>query len=572
MSIVPHRCARIAALLCIAGSAASATAGLMPHQAIALTGTDGALGPGMGAGVSFAAIGQHQPSVNSAGQVAFRAVPSGAGTSQGMWVHSGVANTNVAMGGGAQPGGGTYITGTSVFNSMQLNESGQWAVRMGASTGLFGSVAGTPTRAMLTGDAAPGAGGANYASSATGMPLFNNAGQVGYIANLAVSATSTPPTVSTAGVANTGGIWVGTPGSASLVLRQNDAITALDPGGNVRVGALSNLTMSMNGSGRYVVQDTLQGTVTTGTGAGSNSVALLTNRSGSLEVLARVGNAAPDALGVPSATDVYRTFSGAQIAFNNSGATGFVATLRNGAGTQTATSALFSDASGTMRQVARNGDSLPAITGAVGSEFAGATWSSFSSPLLTASGTMLLSTSIAGTPAGTGNVLMTVSPGGTFTRLVRSSNLTTPGDIAIVGGAPLGGDAYFTSFSNTVINDLGQVAFQATLNGNGVFGGPGGNNLGLFAYDPGLGLCLIARTGDFFEVAPGDFRTVATLGGIVSSGGQDGRTQSLSANGYLAYELDFTDGSSGIFVTSIPSVGTLPLLGLVGLAAARRRR
>lgn len=572
MTFVSAHRARIVALLGIAGCAGSAFAGLMPHQTIALTGTSGPLGPGMGAGVTFLTIGQHQPSVNSAGQVAFRAIASN-DASQGMWIHSGPVNTNVVIGGGAQPGGGTYSTGVAVVNSAHINNSGEWAFRLGASTGLFGTVAGTPTRAMLTGDAAPGAGGANYSSSASGMPLFNQAGQVGFIGNLATSTTSTPPTVTTAGIANTSGIWIGTPGAASLTLRQNDTITALDPGGTVRVGALSNLTMSMNGNGNFIVQDTLQGTVTTGTGAGSNSVALLTNRTGSLTSVARVGNAAPDAAGAASATDLYRTFSGSQLAFNDAGHTAFIATLRNAAGTQTATSALFTDTgSGILRQVGRNGDALPAIGNSSPGEFAGATWSSFSSPLLTASGSMAFQASIAGTPAGTTNLLLTMSTGGAMNRIARSSNQTNPGDIAIAGGAPLGGDAYFTSFSSIAVNASGQMAFQALLNGNGIFGGAGGNNSAIFAYDPSLGICLIARTGDFFEVAPGDFRVISTLGGIVSSGGQDGRTQSLSATGYLSYELEFTDGSSGVFITSVPATGVLPLLGLAGIASSRRRR
>ena len=138
---------------------------------------------------------------------------------------------------------------------------------------------------------------------------------------------------------------------------------------------------------------------------------------------------------------------------------------------------------------------------------------------------------------------------------------------------PLGGDAFFTSFSNPAINEAGQMVFSAIMNGAGVFGGPGGNNSALFAFDPAGGLCVVARNADLFEVTPGDFRTIASIGGVSSSGGQDGRTTSLSAaNGYLTFELDFTDGSSGIFITSIPTPGALSILGLGLLGAARRRR
>jgi MYXO-CTERM domain-containing protein len=141
-----------------------------------------------------------------------------------------------------------------------------------------------------------------------------------------------------------------------------------------------------------------------------------------------------------------------------------------------------------------------------------------------------------------------------------------------VGGAPLGGDAYFTSFSSTAMNSLGQIAFQALLNGNGIAGGPGGNNSGIFAYTPAGGICLVARTADLFEVAPGDFRQISSLGGIVSSGGSDGRVRSLNDNGLLVFQLDFTDGTSGIFTASIPSPSAAALLALGFLAASRRRR
>jgi hypothetical protein len=537
-------------------------------RTIALTGTDGLMGPGMGAGVTFDGIGQQQPSVTSAGRVAFRANASVGGSPQGVWIHGGSSNSVVALAGGAMPGGGTYTSGsTAIFNSMQVNDSGDWAMRLGASTGLFATSSGTPSRVLLGGDTAPGTGGATYASSASGMPLFNNAGVVGYIGNL-TSGTGTPPVAVSGATANAQGLWTGTPGATTLAMRQNDTVAAIDPGGSVRVGSASNLTLSMNGSGRFAVQSALQGTVTTGTGAGSNSVAVLSNRGGTLEVIARTGNAAPDATGAPHASDLFRSFSGSAIALNDAGRVGFVSSLRNAAGTQTASSALFTDTgSGTLRMIGRTGDAVPAVGNANGAEFVGTTWSSFSNVVLNGGDSMLFTTTLGNT-GGTGNtnVMMTMTPGGALSKVVRSA------DVAIPGGAPLGGDAFFTSFSNPSLNAAGQVAFSATLNGSGIFGGPGGNNSAMFAWDPASGLCLLARTGDAFEVAPGDFRTVSSLGGLVSSGGQDGRVRSLSDSGMVAFALEFTDGSSGVFLAAVPAPGVGAAMGLLGLLASRRRR
>ncbi len=554
-----------AAILLAACGLAHATG---THTTIALTGTDGALGPNAGPGITFSTIGGQQPGVNSNGQVVFRASDSTANNPQGVYIHSGGVNSNVALAGGAQPGGGTFTMGSnSIFNSMQINASGQWAFRLGASTGLFASVAGTPTRAMLTGDAAPGAGGANYSSSASGMPLFNNAGHIGYIANLAVNAASSPPVVITSGIANAAAIWTGTPGATSIALRQNDAVLSLDAGGNVRVGSFQNLSLSMNGNGHFAVISNLQGSVTTGTGAGSNSAMISSNRSGSLEVIARVGNAAPDATGAAS-SDLYRALGTSAVGFNNVGHVAFASSLRNAAGTQTASSALFTDSgSGTLRMVARNGDLLPSISGAIGSEFDGVTWGTFSNTYLTGSDTLAFSATIGNTGgSGNTNVLMTMDASGAFHRVVRS------GDVAIVDGAPLGGDARFTSFSNITVNAASQMAFSATLNGNGIFGGPGGNNNAIFGYDPAGGLFLLARTSDAFEVAPGDLRIISSIGGLSSTGGQDGRVTSLSENGKIALSLDFSDGSSGVFLFTIPAPASLSLLSFAGLVGLRRRR
>jgi hypothetical protein len=402
------------------------------------------------------------------------------------------------------------------------------------------------------------------------MPLFNQSGQVGYIANLATSTTSTPPTVVTAGIANASGIWGGAPGSTSLLLRQNDPVLSLDAGGNVRVGAFQTATLAYNGSGRYAVQAALQGSVTTGTGAGSNSAMIASNRGGSLEVVARVGNAAPDASGVAS-SHLYRGLTTSLFGFNDLGHVAFASSLRDAAGTQTAAAALFTDAgTGTMHLVGKTGDALPVtINRAVGNEFAGVNWGSgFSNIALNSTDmTAFQATGLSGSGVTSGNssALFRMSAAGVLTKIQRN------GDTAIIGGAPDGTDARFLNISNVQMNEFGEMAFTSTLTGNGVSVGLG-NGSALWGVDVNGALCLIARTGDLFEVAPGDMRQVSTIGGLVTSGGQDGRGVSLNSRGEFVFELDFANGTSGIFVASVPTPSALSLLGLGVLAAARRRR
>jgi hypothetical protein len=565
-------CTGVLMLALVAGST-SALAGALPFTVVALTARDTAVGPGMGAGITFTALDQQQPAINAAGQVIFRATESST-NSQGVWTFGGSSSTNIALAGTAMPGGGTYTAGsTGIFNAFSLTNSGEWAFRMGGSTGAFATSGGTPTRVALTGDVAPGTGGATYGALLTSAPRFSSdTGRVAFFSNL-TAGTGSPVVVATGANANSLGLWTGTPGSQSLALRRDDALFSLDAGGAVRVNSLNNLSLAINGGGRYVLSTTLQGTVTTGTAAG-NDAAILSNRSGSLEVIARRGAAAPDATGAPSATDLYRDIPTGAMGFNNAGRIAFATTLRNAAGVQTATGALFTDTvGGTLKMHARIGAPMPTVyspAGAPLAEFGGVNWGGAWSNLTinAADKAVFFASGLTNTGAANNTgAILTMDSSGTFTKVARA------GDIAIINGAPLGGHALFQSnFSNITMNASGQIAFSALLSGAGIAGGPGGNNSAMFGWDPSNGYCLIARTSDPFQVAPGDVRTIASLGGLVSSGGQDGAARSLNDSGVLAFQLSFTDGSSGIFTTTIPAPGTIGMLGLAGLIAARRRR
>jgi len=89
--------------------------------------------------------------------------------------------------------------------------------------------------------------------------------------------------------------------------------------------------------------------------------------------------------------------------------------------------------------------------------------------------------------------------------------------------------------------DNGQAAFLAFLRGTGV---NGSNNTGLFLTDLAGEIQLVLRTGSLFEVgSTRDQRTIAIL-----------VPGHLNAAGELPVEIDFTDGSSGLFVARIRDV------------------
>lgn len=580
MRIVQNRFVQPALLAAVAGLSASALAD-PTYSTIALTGVSNQYGPGMGSAIfSGDQYFNGTPSINNSGNVAFNASVSGAPAAAGMWIYGGGQNYNVALAGGVRPGGGTYTTGSvNVFNSTSVNDSGEWFLRLGASAGVFGSSGGgVPGRYALSGDVAPGTGGATFATSAvaTGTPYYNNAGQAAFIGNL-TSGTGSPVVTFTSPINNSAGVWIGTPGATSLVLRQNETSTLLDNGqaaGESRVGSFQTGSMGFNNNGSYVVSSNLQGAniITATSNAGQNNGVILSNRSGSLEVIARAGTAAPDANGAPS-SDLWRgTTSGgitsSGIAINNAGHVAFVATLRNSGTTQTASSALFTDTNGTLHLVGRNTGAMPTIyttSGAVNTTYTGASWSSFSNPILNAQSTLGFIAST--TSASAANAVITMDTAGRMTSIAQT------GQVAVVGGAPLGGDALFNSFSSIQMNGVGQMVFSSLLiNGNGIFGGPGGNNSILMGWDPVAGLMQIARTGDSFTVAPGDVRTISSIGGNTTTGGQDGRNIGLNNSGQFALMLSFTDGSAGIFVATIPTPSAAALLGLSALAGFRRRR
>ncbi|MFT3683583.1 MAG: hypothetical protein QM783_01445 [Phycisphaerales bacterium] len=572
-----NRIAVPAALVAVAGLSASAMAQLV-FTPIALSGRSDQYGPGMGAGVNFSSVFSGASIINNSGQVMFRANQAGTGTPEGYWVYSGGANSNVAIAGGARPGGGSYNTGSSgIFGQGIINDLGEWAVRNGSQTGIFMGTGPSGNRIAFAGDTAPGTGGALWSSSAvaTGTPYYNHVGGIAFIGNFAASTTSTPPVVTTGATTNASALFVSnSAGATNMVLRQNDASSLLDAGqtaGESRVGSFQTGSMAYNSNGRYITSVNLQGAnIITATGtAGQNNGAILTNRNGSMEVVARAGALAPTTTGALG-TEYFRgtastgITSGA-IGFNDNGRVAFVSGLRDGGTTQTGSSVLFTDTiGGVLRQVGRNATPIPTIyrpDGSVNTAISG-NWASFTNPVINANDVVAMTAS----GNNVASIVLTLDTTGRWTSIATSAT------VAIPGGAFDGTDINFSSFSNVQINRWGQMAFTANLSGNGVAGGPGGNNSSVWVYDPTLGLQMVARTSDPFTVMNGDVRTVQGYNITGANGGQDGRQISLNDNGTFTFALGFTDGSSGVFTTSVPAPGAAAALGLAGIASLRRRR
>ncbi|HUN81331.1 MAG TPA: choice-of-anchor tandem repeat NxxGxxAF-containing protein [Phycisphaerae bacterium] len=564
---------------------ASVSASPLAYRTVALTGTDGVYGPGLGAGVTFNLL-DGPPAMNLTGQVVFRGADiSTGGLPNGLWMRPDATNTsfnlNLAIENGPQPGGGVYSTGNS-YNSMAINNAGDTAFRIGASKGAFSSDAGTMQRVALAGDFAPGTGNATYATSAvaSGSPLFNQAGQTAYVGSLTVG-TGSPPVSISSNVNNSQCIYVGKGDNANnpnanntCVLRGTDWFASLGgTSADTKINSPTQSTMSLNGNGSYVVSTTLQGTaIVTGTGATSNSVAIVSNRTGSNDVVARVGNAAPDSTGAPSA-DVYRTLGSSAIGFNNLGHVSFVSSLRQGA-TQTNASALFTDINGgTLKRFASAGGTIGNVY-ALGdtsnttplSEFTSLTYgtsATFSTALLNSNDEMLFSANLS----SGGQAYFRTDLFGNLHRAVRIGDIAFSPDPLSTGGT---GTSTISGVNNITMNALGQVAFLSNISGPGVSVGLGNGSV-LWATELDGTMDPVVRSGTQFTDGLGNTHTIASINLALNSGNEDGRASSFNDAGFLAFNLQFTDGTAGDFVTQIPEPAAIGFVLISGLFFIRRR-
>jgi hypothetical protein len=583
---------RIGMCACAAIAAAAGTvmADVLPIRAVAIakptTGsgvhdTD-AYGPNQGAGIFFAAGGSifGREAIDNAGDIIFRGTQvNGATTTIGVWVNrwngTSYYNTNIALGGAARPGGGNF--GTTIFDNVLLHDASgsnpeSLAFRNNTSStgGVYSDVTGGMgtglSRVMQNADIAPGTASAAYSAVSSAVAMNQN-GQTAFASTLTGGDVVTTP------VANGSGIWVGTPGSMNLAIRQGTTYNAIDPTGAVTVGSISTGPNCMSNAGLLTFVP-VQGTGVTPSGTNANAQAILSTRTGSLEMIMRANNPAAGA----SAGELYGNPS-TSMAINNAGNVAFsVSNLHNAAGTVTTPgTSLFSDIGGSMTVMARAGAAMPPVANSNPGEFSGATWSTsgsnFTDIVMNHSGMLAFKGSWnAATNAG----ILTMSPAGALTKVMKAGDVA-PGVLDSNNNPGTFGASLDAGLQ---MNSVGQIVFSSTLAGTGI-GSSTQNDHALFYFDPlnNNKLGLIARRGDMWEVTPGsgNFQKISVLTGEVTnslgvSGGEDGRVGTLNDNGDFTFHLDFADGESGVYVVHIPAPGTCVLLGLGSIFASRRRR
>ncbi len=203
--------------------------------------------------------------------------------------------------------------------------------------------------------------------------------------------------------------------------------------------------------------------------------------------------------------------------------------------------------------VAREGDPVPGLPGAVYADF---TNGSLVGPLMSASGHVAFLCTIAGpaVASDTNRVLLLRRPDAVVRVLARLGDTppTYPASTVILG---------FGS-GNFAINASGAIAFQLSL-----FGAPAdrGGSL-ILASTPAGDASILLESGAVRTVRPGlDLRILDALSGPQLSNGHDGRPHNWNDAGQLAFRANYASTASpnvslgvGVFVVGSPSTPSCP--------------
>jgi hypothetical protein len=487
--------------------AATAIAG--PLRIVTLAGP----APGAGAGVNFSGI-FGPPVLNNTGQTAFSADLTGTGVTSGnntgIWSEGSGTLALVAREGSPAPAIDAGVN-FGLFDPPRLNSAGQIAFRATLTgsgvtssndTGIWSEGSGTLALVAREGSPAPFTG-ENF-RQLPNSPAFNSAGQTAFRA--------------LTGTSNSESIWSEGSGALAMVARVGDAAPGIANGGTFRSFSAGP---SLNSAGGIVFSALTSNL--------SQWAGIWTART-TLDLVVKDDDPAPGLGAEIGAVDGPVINSSGHIAFRSAG-------ISNGINV----TAVWVDYGGGPNLVARDEDAAPG-TGAV---------FNISPPILSlnSAGQTAFSTSLAGAGVTTSNDSGIWSEGSGALTLVAREGSPAPGTGA---GVNFGNFKDLASPINPAFNSAGQTAFFATLTGTGV---TSLNNQGIWAEDPLHNLRLIAREGDLLEISPDLFRTVGSLDFVGGSGNETGRASSgFNDLGQVAFYAEFTDGSSGIFVSDVSSV------------------
>ncbi len=496
---------------------------------IALTGTDSALGPGLGPGVFFASFGSVDepsatPAMNRAGESIFLAALVGPGVdatnNQGIWVERGGQLIMLARTGDPAPGTEPQVVFASFYRQPVLSASGKAAfqavitgpgVTNDNNDGFW--TEGTGTLSLLIREnTTPVPGGGLFGNPQfpgdplprmwAGLPVINAAGHVVQ----RVIITTAP---------NTFGLYTDQSGTLQEIVRLGDPVPGLDPPRTfVNVGTPG---FSDDGFVMFRAQTSTPFPQFSG---------VWTDRSGSLAPIAMSGDAAP------GTAAQFTDFSLNQ-SINGSDRVAFEALLTGGDGFD---EGIWSEGSfGVVQPIAMTGAPAPGTT----STFFSFGFQ-FDHPVVSDSGTTAFTATVNLLELNRG--VWSNRPG--FLDLVAGSGNPVPG----VPGLS------FLDFFALGINATGEVSFFATTSAgkaicrqapDGILEVIASTFTTLDVFGDGTDMRLITDV-----VLP----TVQFVGDPTASGTGGGRRIAFNDDGDMLFRLAFSDSTEGVFSTSALSV------------------
>lgn len=416
--------------------------------------------------------------------------------------------------------GGAKITPDGrTFWSSYLSGAG---VASNNDTAMFGGFPGSMAPIVREGDAAPGTSGAVFSGDRITSSQFTFMNRNG-----AVLFQSTLSGGDVVGTTNNQGLFTGTAGALSLVVRKGATVLPLV----VATSITGQLLLNSNGQALYNLILAGAGVTT----ANDASLWIYTPGSGSTLVV-REGQLAPGTAGA-TFSNPFEVWQPAVTTdgFNNSGQYVMTVELQGGdvVGGVNDKALYVGSASGAPTMVARAGDPAPGTDSVFGGFVTNNTYINNAGVVLTTA-SLLGGTSTSATNAA----VYVATPTGIPAAPYALSLVTRAGDPA--PGTP--GDVFGPAFNQGgEFSDSGQAVFNRDIRGGDSMFGI--NDRGVYGWDPVKGMFLLAREGDQVEVAPSVFWTASGFG-YVSFSNTDGSAMGLSKTGTLAMNVNWMDGGS----------------------------
>jgi len=504
------------------------------------------------------------PFIDKDGNAIYQATITGGGGNYGLWSESGGMSLEYQS--ETHPDGTPIGTEFDLLSHVVANKLGQVAVVANLEgpyplvdstndSGIWANTSGSMELIAREDGAAPGgpAGALFDSLSSFTRPVMNASGTMAFMADM----KNGPGGV---GSSDRRGIWRGTnSGDLTLVVRKNDQVLG-GPVGQLHSG-FDNPVMNENGD--LAFKGYLTGTDTSG-----SSAVLWAETGGSLDIVARQGDAAPI---VGSVGEEYGSFFN-YVGINTNGTLVFYNRLTIGVAGVTSDNdeTIWTGAPGSFELLAREGSQAPDAP-------VGAIFSYVSVPQLNALDQVVFR---GGLEIGPGGVTADTDSAIWSTVSGSPEMIVREGDP--VPGVPGG---VFSLLSSPGINDAGQVTFHASM-----VVGPGGvtstDATGIWAQLPDGQLALVARIGDSIDVDDGPGVDLRTLTGLNYSGfgtgfgNESGLSHFFNEQGELIFNGHFVGGGGGygdqgVFVwdsNAVPEPATVSLLTLCGLAMLHKRR